>query len=77
VFLYNIEAHTQITRATLNVNGIDIFETRSDGRNNGYDDTSAVSVLQLSTGDKVSVARKYGTVDGGESIFFGVLLFEV
>ncbi|XP_048732014.1 uncharacterized protein LOC125648968 [Ostrea edulis] len=77
VFLYNIEAQSEIVRAALNVNGIDKFETRSDGRNNGYDDSSALSVLQLSSGDKVSVERKYGTVDGGQSMFFGVLLFEV
>jgi hypothetical protein len=77
LFLCNIEAQTHIVRATLNLNGVDIFETRSDGRNNGYDDSSAVSVLQLSTGDKVSVKRKDGEVDGGETVFFGVLLFEM
>ncbi|XP_048735534.2 uncharacterized protein LOC125650984 [Ostrea edulis] len=78
VFLYNIEAQWNLVRATLNVNGIDIFETRSDGRSYVYDETStAVSVLQLSSGDKVYVELKYGTVSGGESMFFGVLLFEL
>ncbi|XP_048732012.2 uncharacterized protein LOC125648967 isoform X2 [Ostrea edulis] len=77
VFLYNIEAQSELVRTTLRVNGVDKFELRSDGRSTGYDDTSAVSVLQLSPGDQVSVERKYGTVDGGQSLFFGVLLFEM
>jgi hypothetical protein len=77
VFLYNIEAQSERVRTTLRVNAVDKFELVSDGRNTGYDDSSAVSVLQLSSGDKVSVGRKYGTVDSGQSIFFGILLFEM
>jgi hypothetical protein len=77
VFLFNTEADDELVRTTLIVNGIDKFEQRADGRNTGYDDTAAVSVIQLSSGDKVSVGRKYGTVDSGQSIFFGILLFEM
>jgi hypothetical protein len=77
VFLVNIEAQKKLVHTTLRVNGVDKFELRSDGRSANYDDSAAVSVLQLSSGDQVSVGCKYGTVDSGESIFFGVLLFEM
>ncbi|XP_056015426.1 uncharacterized protein LOC125673044 [Ostrea edulis] len=77
VFLYNIEAYNEIVLTTLRVNGVDKFELRSAGRSTEYDDTSAVSVLQLSSGDQVSVGLKHGTVDDDESLFFGVLLFEM
>jgi hypothetical protein len=61
------------TRATLNVNGISILDYRSVGF--VYHD-SAVYVLQLSTGDKVTIERKYGTSED-VSFFFGTLLFEM
>lgn len=77
LFLYNIEACNEIVRTTLRVNGIEKFETRSDGRHSFYDDTSAVTVLELSVNDQVSVGVKDGTVDSPESLFFGVLLIEM
>lgn len=77
LFLYNIEAHNEIVRTTLRVNGIEKFETRSDGRHSDFDDTSAVTVLELSVNDQVSVGVKDGTVDNPESLFFGVLLIEM
>uniref|UniRef100_A0A8W8I9T9 C1q domain-containing protein n=1 Tax=Magallana gigas TaxID=29159 RepID=A0A8W8I9T9_MAGGI len=76
IFLYNIEANRGLVRTDLRVNGVEKFETRSDGRHSGYDDTSAVAVLELSSNDQVSVGVKYGTVDGGQSLFFGTLLAE-
>lgn len=76
IFLYNIEANRGLVRTDLRVNGVENFETRSDGRHSGYDDTSAVAVLELSSNDQVSVGVKYGTVDGGQSLFFGTLLAE-
>lgn len=66
----------ELVRTTLRVNGIDKFETRSDRRHSGFDDTSAVEVLGLSSNDQVSVGLKYGKVDSRESLFFGVLLTE-
>lgn len=76
LLLYNIEAYDEIVRATLRVNGVEKFETRSDGRLSNFDDTSAVTVLELSVNDHVSIGVKDGTVDNPESLFFGVLLIE-
>lgn len=76
LLLYNIEAYDEIVRATLRVNGVEKFETRSDGRLSNFDDTSAVTVLELSVNDQVSIGVKDGTVDNPESLFFGVLLIE-
>lgn len=76
LFLYNIEAYREIVRTTLRVNGVEKLETRSDGRHSTYDDTSAVTVLELSVNDQVSIGVKDGTVDNPGSLFFGVLLIE-
>jgi hypothetical protein len=46
VFLSNVKSDDDLVYTTLRVNGVDKFELRSDGRNTGYDETSAVSVLQ-------------------------------
>lgn len=77
IFLHNIEADSRIVTTTLRVNGENKVETRSDGRHSGYDDSAVVSVLQLFTGDQVYVAIQTGTADGGQSLFFGVLLYEL
>ncbi|XP_062581894.1 uncharacterized protein LOC134243673 isoform X2 [Saccostrea cucullata] len=74
LFLYNTEAYSRVTVTALRVNGVEIFETRSDGRRSDYDDTSAVTVLQLSKNDRVSIGVKSGEVDDGQSLFFGILL---
>lgn len=77
IFLHNIEADSRIVTTTLRVNGENKAETRSDGRHSGYDDSAVVSVLQLFTGDQVYVAIQTGTADDGQSLFFGVLLYEL
>ncbi|XP_061180568.1 uncharacterized protein LOC133189173 [Saccostrea echinata] len=77
LFLYNTEGKSKVVRTALRVNGVEIFETRSDGRHSGYDDTSAATVLRLSSNDHVSVGVKFGTVDGYQSLFFGILLCEM
>lgn len=46
------------------------------GRLSKFDDSSAVTVLELSVNDQVSIGVKDGTVDNPESLFFGVLLIE-
>lgn len=76
LFLYNIEANGEKVITTLRVNGVTKFETRSDGRHSEYDDTSAVTVLELSLNDKVSIGVEIGKVKYPESLFFGVLLIE-
>lgn len=76
LFLYNIEAYEEIVITTLRLNGVEKFETRSDGRLSKFDDSSAVTVLELSVNDHVSIGVKDGTVDNPESLFFGVLLIE-
>ncbi|XP_061180565.1 uncharacterized protein LOC133189171 isoform X2 [Saccostrea echinata] len=77
LFLYNTEGQNKVVRTALRVNGVEILETRTDGRRSDYDDTSAVTVLQLSSNDRVSIGIKSGTVDDGQSLFFGILLFEI
>lgn len=74
--LYNIEARSEIVITTLRVNGVQKFETRSDGRHSGFDETSAVTVLELSLNDQVSIGVENGRADSPESLFFGVLLIE-
>lgn len=59
------------------VNGNVKVETRSDGRHTGYDDTSAVTVLELASGDQVYVNIQSGEADDGQTLFFGILLFEL
>lgn len=76
IFLVNIEAHKMTTVTAIKVNGQEKTETRSDGRHESYDDTCAVSVLQLNENDRVSVKLKSGTADEGQTIFFGFLLHE-
>lgn len=77
LFLYNIEVQGGLVRTALGVNGVDKFETRSDGRHSGYDDTSATAVLELSKNDRVAINVKSGEVDSGQSLFFGILLIEL
>ncbi|XP_062595463.1 uncharacterized protein LOC134256817 [Saccostrea cucullata] len=77
LFLYNTEGDSQLVRTALRVNGVEIFETRADGRHSGYDDTAAVTVLQLSSNDQVSIGVKSGTADSGQTLFFGILLYEI
>lgn len=60
----------------LRVNGVEKLEIRSDGRFSHFDDASAVTVLELSLNDQISIGVKNGTVDETGSIFFGVLLVE-
>lgn len=76
LFLYNIEARREIVRTNLRVDGVKKFETRSDGRHSNFDDTSAVTVLELSVNDEVSIGVENGTASTPESLFFGVLLIE-
>lgn len=76
LLLYNIEARSEIVITTLRVNGVQKFETRSDGRHSGFDETSAVTVLELSLNDQVSIGVENGRADSPESLFFGVLLIE-
>ncbi|XP_062584987.1 uncharacterized protein LOC134246625 [Saccostrea cucullata] len=77
LFLYNTDAKSEVVRTALTVNGVEIFETRSDGRRTVYDDTSAVAVLHLYSNDSIFIKIKDGTVDGYESLFFGILLFQM
>lgn len=78
VFLHNIEAAGSVANTALAVNGNVKVETRSDGRHSGYDDTSAVTVLELSSGDQVYVnIQSGGEADDGQTLFFGILLFEL
>lgn len=77
VFLHNIEAAGSVVNTALAVNGNVKVETRSDGRHTGYDDTSAVTVLGLASGDQVYVNIQSGEADDGQTLFFGILLFEL
>ncbi|XP_062584971.1 uncharacterized protein LOC134246608 isoform X1 [Saccostrea cucullata] len=77
LFLYNTEAYKEIVRTAITVNGVEKFETRSDGRRTEYDDTSAVTLLQLFSNDRVYIEIKNGAVDENQSLYFGILLFEM
>lgn len=63
LFLYNTEGYNEVVLTMLTVNGVEMLETRSDGRHTYYDDTSAVTVLQLTSKDRVSIGVKSGRVD--------------
>lgn len=74
IFFFQLEANT-LVRAHLRVNGVEKLEIRPDGRYSYFDDASAVTVLELSLNDQVSIGVKNGTV-ARKSLFFGVLLVE-
>ncbi|XP_062607509.1 uncharacterized protein LOC134269331 [Saccostrea cucullata] len=77
LFLCNTETFTRATVTALRVNEVEIFETRSDARHVNFDSTSAVTVLHLSSNDRVSIGVKSGRVDEKQSLFFGILLHEM
>ncbi|XP_062566094.1 uncharacterized protein LOC134228452 isoform X1 [Saccostrea cucullata] len=77
LFLSNTEAYKEIVRTVLTVNGVGKFETRADGRRTGYDDSSAVTVLRLSSNDQVNIVIKTGTVNEVQSLFLGIFIFEI
>lgn len=76
IFLFRLEAKHELVRTNLRVNGVEKLEIRPDGRYSYFDDASAVTVLELSLNDQVSIGIKNGTVDDTGSLFFGVLLVE-
>lgn len=76
IFFFHIVTKIELVVANLRVNGVEKLDIRSDGRNSYLDDASAVTVLELSLNDQVSIGVKNGTVDETGSFFFGVLLVE-
>lgn len=75
IFLFQIVAQDELVGTNLRVNGVEKLEIRPDGRYSFFDDASAVTVLELSLNDQVSIGVKNGMVDR-KSLFFGVLLVE-
>lgn len=76
IFLFHTVASYELVRINLRVNGVEKLEIRSDGRYTYLNDDSAVTVLELSLNDQVSIGVKNGTVCDEGSVFFGVLLVE-
>lgn len=72
LFLFQMVAITKQVRTNLIVNGVEKLEIRPYSYPH---DASAVTVLELSLNDQVSIGVKNGTVTT-RSLFFGVLLVE-